>query len=187
MRKKVRQEEGGGELNIVPYLDIVTNLLMFMLLSTVGVLSLGVLDVGSPKLGDPNQVAAPANPNEPPKKELNLTVAISGRGFFVAGSGGVLGDPASDPAAGMDTAARAPTVPMKNGEYDYKALGDKMAEIKKGFPEEKRVILVADMNIPYEVIVHTMDATREHVTPKPGESVPEVTELFPQVWLSKMQ
>ena len=39
----------------------------------------------------------------------------------------------------------------------------KMQEIKKIFPEETRLNLAADAEIPFYVIVNTMDATRENI------------------------
>ena len=90
MRRRLHDEEHAGELNIVPYLDIVTNLVMFMLLSMTGLLAFGVVNVSAPKIGD-----AVAPGSDQPR--LLLTVAISRRGFYVAGAGGVLGGP-GDPA-----------------------------------------------------------------------------------------
>ena len=51
MRRRVHPHEHTGELNIVPYLDIVVNLVMFMLLSMTGLIALGVVNVSAPKLG----------------------------------------------------------------------------------------------------------------------------------------
>ena len=91
MKRRIHEEDEVGELNIVPYLDIITNLVMFMLLSMTGLIGLGVLDVSAPKIGGENAVTQQADPNAP---KLLLTVAISRKGFYVAGSGGVLGGPA---------------------------------------------------------------------------------------------
>jgi biopolymer transport protein TolR len=181
LKRKVREEEEMGELNIVPYLDIVTNLLMFMLLSMAGLITLGVLDVGTPKLGAPDSASASASPGDKPKEELNLTVAVTNRGFFVAGSGGVIGGKTSD--GSMDT-QKEPTVPRKNGQYDYDGLTNKMAEVKTLFPQENRVILLAEMDIPYDVVISTMDACRERVVKKDG--APERLALFGEVWLSML-
>ncbi len=152
-----RESEETGELNIVPYLDIMMNLIMFMLLSMTGLVSFGVLNVSAPKY-------SAANPGQPAgaednKPKLLLTVLISDKGFFVAGSGGVLpGDTgAAAPGEGQPTIAR-----RGDGEYDYGALAAKMIEIKRAFPEESKIIVGADAKIPYDVLVKTMDACREH-------------------------
>src|SRR6478735_5841062 len=88
MKRRVHPHEKTGELNIVPYLDIMVNLIMFMLVSMTGVIQFGILNVAAPSYG-PAPVTAASN--DPKKKDLLLTVAISTKGFFVAGSGGVLG------------------------------------------------------------------------------------------------
>ncbi len=182
MRRRVREEDEIGELNIVPYLDIVTNLVMFLLVSMVGLISLGVLDVGTPKVGEPPPDTQMSEPNEEPP--LTLTVAITDRGFYVAGTGGVL-EGEEKGKAGVDT-ARPPTLPMKNGRYDYAGLTQLLVMVKEKFPKEQRVILVAEDDIPYELIIETMDASREKIV-KSTEGEVQKHSLFPEVWLSTMQ
>lgn len=148
---KPKEPEESTELNIVPYLDILMNLIIFMLLSMTGLAAFGTLNVNAPSYG-----AGGAGTSETPP--LLLTVAISQKGFFVAAVGGVLaGQPEATPS---DTAA--PTIPLKaDGQYDYEALTEKMKQIKGEFPTETKLILAADATTPYEVLVGTMDATRE--------------------------
>src|SRR5262245_66258112 len=88
-RRKLRpsEEEEVGELNIVPYLDILMNLLIFMLLSMTGLATFGILNVNAPNYG-----AGANTPNDPNQKPpLLLTVAISKKGYYIAATGGVLG------------------------------------------------------------------------------------------------
>ena len=83
MKRRVRAHEKTGELNIVPYLDIMVNLTMFMLVSMTSVIQFGILNVSAPSYGP---ATAAAQPGEQKKKvDLLLTVAISTKGFFVAG------------------------------------------------------------------------------------------------------
>ncbi len=158
-RRKLRpreEESGVGELNIVPYLDIMMNLIMFMLLSMTGLVTFGVLNVSAPKYASgPTATQA----NEDKKVKLLLTVLVSEKGFFIAGEGGVL----PGEAAPVASSEGQPTIPRtSNGEYNYSALTAKMVEIKRAFPDESKVILGADATIPYEVLVQTMDACREN-------------------------
>jgi biopolymer transport protein ExbD len=152
---KVKEPEESGELNIVPYLDILMNLIIFMLLSMTGLATFGVLNVSAPSYGG----AGGAGSDEKPA--LTLTVAVAKTGFFVAATGGVLpgqapGEAAAAPGEGT------PTVPLKkSGEYDYEALTSKLKEVKTAFPDESKVILAADAEVTYEVLIATMDATRE--------------------------
>jgi biopolymer transport protein ExbD len=45
--------------------------------------------------------------------------------------------------------------------YDYSRLQQKLIEIKKSFPTEESMIVSADGNTPYEVIIKIMDASRK--------------------------
>jgi biopolymer transport protein ExbD len=175
MRRRLHDEEHAGELNIVPYLDIVTNLVMFMLLSMSGLLAFGVVNVSAPKIG--GDAAGPGG-DQP---RLLLTVAISKRGFYVAGAGGVLGGPGDQ--QNLDQ-TQAPTVPLQaSGRHDYAKLNEVMARIKDKFPNETNLILTADEDIPYDILIQTMDACREQKVQKPDGST-ERKPLFFDVSLS---
>lgn len=159
MRRKARPHEHHGELNIVPYLDIMVNLVMFMLMSMTGFVTFQMLNVNAPDVAD---AAMQADPTPPPPKDEQpfiLNVSISESGFFVAATGGVLpGETAEGAPADQEKAA--PTIPLKNGEYDYESLTRKMEEIKNAYPDKSQVILAAGAKVRYDVIVQAMDAMR---------------------------
>ena len=52
--------------------------------------------------------------------------------------------------------------------YDYAALTEQMKAIKAQFPNETQLILSADADVIYDVLIQTMDACREYVAPLPG-------------------
>ncbi len=156
-KRKLRMEEAEfGELNIVPYLDILMNLIIFMLLSMTGLALFGILNVNAPNYGGASAVVPDAN-----APKLLLSVLISEKGFFVAGTGAVLGQQADDQGPSSSTEG-APTIPRRSdGSLDFAALNAKMIEIKGAFPSESKVIIGAEGNIPYEALIQTMDAIRE--------------------------
>ena len=159
MKRRVHKHEKTGELNIVPYLDIMVNLTMFMLVSMTSVIQFGILNVSAPNYGP---AAAVAQPGQEKKKDLLLTVAISTKGFFVAGSGGVLGAAVDPKAPPPDPKTAPPNIPLTpDGKYDFVGLTRKMVDIKSSFPNESKVILIADQTVPYEVLVQSMDAIRD--------------------------
>jgi biopolymer transport protein ExbD len=176
MRRRIHEEDEAGELNIVPYLDVVVNLVMFMLLSMTGLFTLGVLNVSAPKIGGDQATVQGAAKEEGPK--LLLTVAIGRDGFFVAGAGGVLGADAATPEAG-----RPPTVPLREGKYDYDALTAELVKVKDQYPKETQVILSADPGVLYDTLIQTMDACRDHKVKKDDGSL-EHKPLFFDVSLS---
>ena len=175
-RRKLRpkEEEEGSELNIVPYLDILMNLIIFMLLSMTGLAVFGILNVSAPNYGGPT--AGVAADNDAPK--LLLTVLVSKKGFFVAGVGAVLGQQGEGQQPTPNTSGE-PTIPNLGGSYDFAALTGKMVEIKNAFPQESKVIVGAEADIPYETLIQTMDAIRE----VPGR---ERKILFPDVTLAAL-
>src|SRR5438445_3762353 len=78
--RELAPDEEGGELNIVPFLDIITNVLMFVL-ATVTVTFTATIDTYPPKAGGSN-VRPPTTP------VLGLTILIVNEGFSVKARGG---------------------------------------------------------------------------------------------------
>lgn len=130
------------ELNLVPYLDVMVNLIIFMLVAMSAFLPLGILSIFPPASGQ-GQEAKNQQPDEG-KPQLTLTVFITTNDYTIAGIGGVL----------------PPITNRPDGDHDYAALTQKALEIKDMYPTEHQVIIAAEPNIRYEVLVKTMDAVR---------------------------
>jgi biopolymer transport protein TolR len=137
-----------GEINLVAYLDIVTNIIMFLLITVTTVMATVDINVSSPRLGGGGGAG-----DEPQPNELNLTITVTSSGFIVAGSGGVL-------TQGCDRTGPPPTVPRTGPEWDYDGLTRCVQRIKTEFPNETRAIVAANPEIKYEIVVRTMDAIR---------------------------
>ena len=45
--------------------------------------------------------------------------------------------------------------------YDYANLQRRLIEIKKTFPAEQSMIISADADVPYDIVIQTMDAARK--------------------------
>jgi biopolymer transport protein TolR len=150
-------EEDTGELNLVPYLDIVTNIIIFLLASVAYNVDFGNVNVTLPILAS----GAGAVAEEPEKPPLNLTVTAGATGFTIGASGGIL-----------DPIPKLPT-----GTYDYQALTRRLMEIKAvpDTADETKVTFNADAQIPYQVVIETLDAMREDTNGK---------LLFPDVLFS---
>jgi len=136
-------EEEAGELNLVPYMDIVTNIIIFLLASVVNQVALGNINVSSPTISSGGGAASDTPPERPP---LNLTITVGATGYIIGASGGVL-----------------PPIPrLPNSQYDYKALTAKLKEIKAtpDAADETKATFNADANIPYDIVIPTLDAMR---------------------------
>ena len=163
-----RKKEADPELDLVPIMNMVTILIPFLLLS-VQFVSIAVIDSTLPAIGKPTETT-----DEPQEEKLNLSVAITDKGYTILGASGVLGNAKGEGA----------TVPcLRDGcpsaeAYDQAKLTEMLGQIKDEFSEEKNVILVPESNIPYEVLIATMDATREDPETKENG---KPRELFPFV------
>src|SRR6516162_7970647 len=158
--EKEEEVEESGELNLVPYLDIVTNIVIFLLASvTTYQLQLSNVNVSSPTFGVGSGSEGP-----PP---LNLTITVTQNGFTVAASGAVL----PGPDGNLPTIRKEPA----DKELPWDKLTNKAAEIKDAYPTESTVTVGANPDISYEIVVKTMDALRQNAKGK---------VLFPDVSLS---
>src|SRR5437870_3087241 len=83
MAMKRREEEieneemEGGELNLVPYLDIVTNVMLFLLASVTSGLLLGNINTALPDYAPSGVSANQTKPPEDAEQPLTMTLIIT--------------------------------------------------------------------------------------------------------------
>lgn len=149
MRRVTRRarRKRATELNIVSMIDILTVLVFFLLVNALGVSILGI-----------NLPSSDASPPDKPLKDLKVIVRPDSL---------TLGD--------TNGAIRA--FPNNAGAYDYKGLGELLAQIKDREPNEDKITLLLDPTVPYDVLVQVMDTVRIEVG-TPGH--PQ-RDLFPQI------
>lgn len=150
------ESEAGGEINVVPFLDIITNVLMFVL-ATVAISFTATIDVQPSRPG--------RTVNEP---SLGLTVLVVPEGFSVKARGGNVAAGCAEQGGGL-------AVGKRENVYDYEALRTCVQKVKASSPrfaDESDVTISANPHIPYDVVVATMDAVRKT---EGGD------ELFPKV------
>lgn len=152
--KPLSVEDEAGELNIVPFLDMVMNILMFVL-ATITTVFTATIAIPAPSA---NASAAPHNTDEP---EINITVKVVREGYIVGAPGGFL-------QPGCNTVAEAAlTIPLNGGRHDAAALTRCMETIRNNPDwrrqlENRRTIQIAvNGDVPYHVLVLTLDAVRE--------------------------
>jgi biopolymer transport protein TolR len=149
-----------GELNIVPYLDIITNIMMFVLAS-VAVAFAGTINIQA-------AFAGPRLP-EPAVRALHLTALVSSEGVALTTADGHIAPGCGGIGAGV-------TVPKHGSDHDLTTLTACARRIKGARPElgtETQVTLTASPDVPYQAVVAIMDALRSD----------EAGELFPEVHL----
>ncbi len=185
------EEREGGELNLVPYLDIITNVVLFLLASVTIGLVLGTVNSSLPEFSASAAPAeTPAGATEEPPLQLVVAVTKSKIQLFSL--------------SGLEGTIQAPklVIPADNGAYAVSKLTDAALEIVKrrwnGKPplsvvngtqqcvrdgkvvpadgcrpdKATEVFLIVDGDVRYETVIATMDALR---------SAPDGTPLFPAV------
>ena len=170
-RSKIRRlatpeedEAEGKEINVVPFLDIITNVLMFVL-ATVAVTFTATIDVAASR---PNGIRTPA------EATLDLSVIVVGDGFSLKTRGGNV-------ATGCGGAGTGLAIPKRDGLYDFTALRDCASRLKASVPEfsaEHAVTITANPQVPYEVVIATTDALRKS---------PDGQDMFPDVSFGVMR
>ncbi len=146
--RELDPDEEGGELNIVPFLDIIVNILIFVLATVVTTFTSTIET--NPPAGRSAGVRATV------KKSLNLTVIIVNDGFSLKAAGGNV-------ASGCSGQGRGLAVPLKGSQYDFTALNKCAAKLKNAnpeFAEETQVSIGANPGVAYGTLIETMDALR---------------------------
>jgi biopolymer transport protein ExbD len=133
---------GGGteELNLVPYLDVMVNLIIFMITVTAYIVQLKEAPVLAPAYGGGGGGGADQKPF--------LTLVISSRGFGILSSD-------DSKVAGSELA-------KEGGAYPWKKLNEKLHEYHQAQTLAENLVVTADGTIPYKVVIQAMDAARTY-------------------------
>lgn len=123
-----------GELNLVPYMDIVTTLILALV-----VMSTSVMDLGAAKVEAPPLVPGAGGP--PP-----LSLAIGAAGFEVHEGGAVR------------------TLSRTDGAWPMEALSATLRELRTAGEHSDTLTVRAEPQVPVSVLVATMDAARSDAT-----------------------
>lgn len=164
--KELDPADEAGELNIVPFLDIITNILMFILATITTVFT---ATIAVPQPASSNSAGPPSD-----RDELNVTVKVMREGYVVGASGGFL-------QPGCTVVGNASiTVPLLNGQHDTVGLTRCMQAIKNHaewgpqLRTRRNINVASNGDVPYHVLVSTLDAVRES-RPNAGDLFTEPT------------
>lgn len=182
------EEIESGEINLIPYLDIVTNLMLFLLASVSASIIFGQINTQLPDQGapPPDQVNDPATkPNEQP---LGLAVAVTKDQlilFSISGLEGSLKTPKLVlPLAGqpgdicdgnylcatnlcVDQRCKADPAVEPAPVFNYHKLNEALVEIaarrfngQRRKAETYQALLMADPAVPYGTLISVISAMR---------------------------
>jgi biopolymer transport protein ExbD len=153
--------EAAGELNVIPYLDIIMNIVVFIM-ATLSVVFMSTIATTPPSVGGGRATRAPKT------KSLKLSALITSDGVALKTSTGNI-------AQGCDRVGAGITVPMIGNDHDYAEITRCARELKRlneRFAKEKQVTITANPEVSYQVLIHVIDALRED----------DKGELFPTVY-----
>jgi len=151
-RKHGHQQKGSGELNIMPFMNLMVILLPFLLITAVFSRT-AVLELTLP--GPSSQETAQA--------DFALEITLRADRIEVG-----------DRTTGLLTE-------LANGPegYDLAGLTDYLAQVKVRFPDKVDATLLVEPQVSYDAVVHVMDAVRSAPMAQGGAQV--AAELFPEI------
>jgi biopolymer transport protein TolR len=125
-----RRKSVNAELLLVPYIDLLTCMVAFLLITAVWT-QLARLEVQQKGQGQSTGDEAP---------QTRVAVLVHDDGFAL-----VEGD------------TQQP-IPRARGEYNYSALADQLKKLKASFPDKIDIQVLSEDAIRFDILVKTMDA-----------------------------
>jgi biopolymer transport protein TolR len=126
-----RKKPLNAELNLVPYIDLLTCMVAFLLITAVWT------QLARLTIDQHGESTTETGVNDP----FRVAVVVHDDGFNL-----IVGDDQKP-------------LPLKEGELDYTALGVELAALKQRFPDRRAVQVIAADGVVFDKLVRTMDAT----------------------------
>jgi biopolymer transport protein ExbD len=152
--------DDAGELNVVPYLDIIMNVMMFVLAS-VTVTFTASIPTSAASVGP--------RPGPTPPEALGLAALVTSQGVSLKTARGSIAPGCGDLGSGI-------TVSNAAGAQDLASLTACARRLKGAHPSyatETQVAVTASPDVPYDTVIGVMDALRAD----------DAGPLFPEVRL----
>jgi biopolymer transport protein ExbD len=137
-------EESGGnnkrkanvDLNIVPFIDLMSVCIIFLLITAVWT-QVSMIQIGSSIYGK-KTAQEPAQP--PPRAEIPFRLDVRQEGYRI-----VVGRSSTN-------------INKEGGNYNHAALLAELKKVKELYPEKVDAVITVLDELPYETLVHGMDA-----------------------------
>jgi biopolymer transport protein ExbD len=141
MAVSVEGPRGGGrrrsvdsQLNLVPYIDLLTCMIAFLLMTAIWT-QLAQLQVRQKGQGESGKVTE--------RQEVDVAVVVHADGFALVVD------------RHQDKDQRP--LPRAAGDYDYERLAGELRTIKRSFPDKSDIRVLSEDGIHFESLVKTMD------------------------------
>jgi len=176
-----KNEEADMELDIRPVMNLMVVLIPLLLAGAEWV-KLGVIDINLPPAKAGGSGSSTQQDVKEKQAKLGLSLAITKDGITIANASTLLpGEQGEGPTVGKND----------DGTYDYAKLKEKLIEIKKkivgqGYVDENRVVLTAERDIEYQVIIDIMDKVQTYEEKDEATQKKNTRPLFPEVNFGKI-
>ncbi len=124
-----------AELNLVPFIDLMSVLITFLLITAVWS-QVSMIQIGSSIYG---KQSAADTPPPPPKADIPLRIDVKSTGFRVI--------------IGKDTK----NIPKVGGDYDSRGLLAELKKIKGDYNDKTDAVITVDDEVNYEFLILGMD------------------------------
>lgn len=130
-----------AEINLVPFIDLLSCLITFLLITAVWtqVSTLRVSQTGG---------LSTSSDSEQKEGTIDVRLTLTDRGYILSLAGQPLEMPKVEGGLAPEGAAIG---------FDAKGLGEKLKELKNRFPEQRAVTVAAEDGIIYEDLIGTID------------------------------
>ncbi len=138
------QESGGGrkktfEPNLVPFIDLMSVLITFLLLTAVWT-QVSMVQIGTSIYGKKNENKDQPPPPLPPQVDIVLKLEIKNSGYHLV--------------VGRESI----NLPKTAGLFDDAGLLAQLERIKQLYPDKQDAALAMEDDLPYEQLIKGMDA-----------------------------
>lgn len=124
------------DLNIVPFIDLMSVLIIFLLISAVWT-QVSMIQIGSSIYG---KKTSQEQSKPPPKAEIPFRLDVRENGYRI-----ILG-------------RQSTAVPKKDDKYDDDKLVEELKKVKELYPEKVDSVVTVLDELPYETLIKGMDA-----------------------------
>lgn len=124
------------ELNLVPFIDLMSMLISFLLITAVWT-QVSMIQIGSSIYGKKNDTGQVEIPQ---REQVTLKVDVTHNGYF------------------LTIGKQSFTIPKLNGAYDDKSLIEQLKNLKGKYPDKTDSIVSLLDDIKYDELIRGMDA-----------------------------
>src|SRR3954447_23869629 len=128
---KSRRKSLNADLNLVPYIDLLTCMVAFLLITAVW--------TQLARLSAQQKGQGQAGEETPPQQQVKIVVIVNQEGFNLV------------------VAQDQTPIPKKGTEYDFEKLGTELKKVKDAHPDKNDVQVASEDQVVFDTLIRAMD------------------------------